>query len=70
MEKRGCRSVIAYSAWCSFRSTEVNLTMRPSHRDRRTQPSEGRLAKNAVAQAGCSQLIIHGVAISEAFFAA
>jgi len=27
MEKRGCRRVIAYSAWCSFCSTEVNLTM-------------------------------------------
>jgi len=29
MEQGGCRSVIAYSAWCSCRSTEFNLTMRP-----------------------------------------
>ena len=28
MEKCGCRSVIAYSAWHSFCSREVNLTMR------------------------------------------
>jgi hypothetical protein len=28
MEESGCRSVIAYSVWWSFCSTEVNLTMR------------------------------------------
>jgi len=28
MEECGCRSVIAYSAWCSFCPAEVNLTMR------------------------------------------
>jgi hypothetical protein len=28
MEKCGCRSVIAYSAWHSFCSRGVNLTMR------------------------------------------
>ena len=28
MEECGCRSVIAYSAWWSFCSPEVNLTMR------------------------------------------
>jgi hypothetical protein len=27
MEKRGCRSVIAYSAWGLLRSPDVNLTM-------------------------------------------
>jgi len=46
MEQGGCRSMIAYSAWCSCRSTEFNLTMRarlPVIYSFRIFPAEGGL---------------------------